>query len=327
MPTLNLLSSVLSYDDNISNIVNNNPYKRVPDWSTQIYGLSIKNPQALKYTIAPKGSITLFDGIHSTSIDNTTAFNLTFISGSTYRLQYAAGTLPIFRTSRTIGSDATTAFNVTINNNSVVTYSHFAGTAPNFSLVQVGDTLYVSSTSAFNVLNEGYFTVIGKTATSISIQNPLAAAESNIVLGINFATDFQLYSSGNILVGDTLIISSGFSSVTLGSYVVTAVTPTFVEFLSTNPLPNETNILPGINGLIFYNNAKFYLYIETNQNCILRLNNDSADNVLIEPAIPDLNGTAGVHGIFTKIGMSYKGILINNSINYCDAFVFMAEKV
>ena len=129
MATLNLLSSVLSYDDNISSTVNNNPYKRVPDWSTQIYGLTVKNPQALKYTVAPNSSVNLFDGTHSTAIDNTTAFSLTFVSGSTYRLQYTAGTAPLFRIPRLLSTDATTTFSVSINNNSVVTYTHVAGTA------------------------------------------------------------------------------------------------------------------------------------------------------------------------------------------------------
>jgi len=327
MSTLNLLASVLSYDDNISTTVNNNPYKRVPDWSTQIYGLSVKNPQALKYTIGPNSSVTLFDGTRATSIDGTTAFSITFISGSTYRLQNTAGTAPNFRTARTLGADATTAFTVSINNNSVVTYTYVNGTAPNFGTVQIGDTLYIASTSPFNILNRGYFKIIGKTATSISVQNISAAAETNIALGVNYATDFQIYSAGPVLVGDTLILSSGFSPVTLGSYVITAVTPTFIEFTSTNPLPNEIGILPTASGLVIYNNAKFILYIEVNQNCALQLNSETANNVLIQPAVPDVNGTAGVQGIFTKIGMSYKGILLNTAINSCDAFVFMAEKV
>jgi len=326
MATLNLFSSILSYDDNSGITVNNNPSKRVPDWSTQIYGLTVRNPQALKYSVAPNSSITLFDGTHATAIDNTTTFSLTFISGSTYRIQYTSGTAPAFRIARVLGTDATTAFTVSINNNSIVTYTYSTGTAPSFGTVQVGDTLYISNTSTFNAQNRGYFKIVAKTSTSISIQNYAAAAETNIALGVNYATDFQIFSAGPVLVGDTLILSSGFSPVTLGSYIVTAVTPTFVEFISTNPLPNEAGILPTATGMVFYNSAKFILYIEANQPCALKLNAETNNNVLIEPAIASVDGSSGVNGIFTKIGMSYKGILTNTSINSCDVFVFMAEK-
>lgn len=326
MAKLNLMANVLAYDDNISSTVNSNPFKRVPDWSTQIYGLLVKNPQALKYTVAPNSSITLFDGTRATSIDGTTTFSLTWQSGSTYRLQYTAGTAPLFRTPRALAVDATTAFTVSINNNSIVTMTNSSGTPPDFSTVQIGDTLYISPTAPFNALNRGYFQIVSKTTTSISFQNASAGAETNIALGASFATVFQIYSSGPVVVGDTLIISAGFSIVTQGSYIITAVTPTFVEFLSTNPLPNETGILPTATGLIFYFSAKFILYIEVNQKCSLRLNADTGDHVILEPALLDINSVEGIKGIFTKIGTSYKGILINQSINSCDVFAFMAEK-
>lgn len=326
MAKLNLMASVLAYDDNINSTVNSNPFKRVPDWSTQIYGLLVKNPQALKYTVSPNSSITLFDGTRALSIDGTTTFSLTWQSGSTYRLQYTSGTAPLFRIPRALAVDATTAFTVSINNNSIVNFTYSSGTPPDFSTVQIGDTLYIAPTSPFNVLNEGYFTIVSKTTTSISIQNASAGVETNIALGVNFATDFQIYSNGPVVIGDTLIISAGFSIVTQGSYIVTAVTPTFIEFISTNPLPNETGIIPTASGLIFYFSAKFVLYIEVNQMCSLRLNADTGDHVLIEPALLDVNGVEGIKGIFSKIGTSYKGVLVNKSINSCDVFVFLAEK-
>lgn len=326
MAKLNLMASVLAYDDNISCTVNSNPYKRVPDWSTQIYGLIVKNPQALKYSVIPNSSITLFDGTRATSINNTTTFSLTWQSGSTYRLQYTSGTLPVFRVARILATDATTAFTVSINNNSIVNLTFSSGTPPDFTNVQIGDTLYISPTSPFNALNEGYFQIVSKTSTSISFQNPSAGVETNIALGVNYATDFQIYSSGPVVVGDTLIISDGFSIVTQGSYIITAVTPTFIEFLSTNPLPNETGIIPTATGLVIYSSAKFVIYMEVNQKCSLRLNDDTGDHVIIEPALIDVGGVEGAKGIFSKIGMSYKGILVNKSINTCDVFVFTAEK-
>lgn len=326
MATLNLLQSILAFDDPGTS-TNSNPSQRICDYSRQFFGISVANAESQKFTVPANSSLTLFDGTRTTTIAGGTVFDLVSPSISTYRLNYVSGTTPGFRTSRTLSTDATTAFNVTINNNALVTLSYASGTAPNFTSVLVGDTLYISNTSPFNVLNTGYFIIVSKTATSISFQNPNAVAESGIALGASFASKFLIYSSDNIQVGDTLVISAGFSPVTQGAYEVTAVAPTFVEFISTTPLPLETGITPGSTGIVFYSQAKFIIYIEANQNCSLRLNAETSNNVNIEPLTFDTASSVGIRGIFSKIGNTYKAILVNRStVNPATVFIFTAER-
>jgi hypothetical protein len=323
MSTLNLLHSMVAYNDSTGGTINNNPKFRVADWNRQYFGLDVENCQSQNLILGPNVSVTLYDGSRITTIDGTTTFSLTNTTGSTYRISYSTGTVPGFRTARSINTSDTTTFNVSINNNSVVSISQSAGPAVNFSSVQVGDIVYISSTSLFSSSNQGYFPIIAKGSNYIQIQNASAGAESNISLSTNYATDFQIYSSSGVQVGDTAAISSGFSPVTLGSYQVTAVAPSFFEFMSSDPLPLETSITTTASGLNFYSNAKFITYIETDQRCYIRFDSDSTNVATIEPFASD----DGVMSMFIKTGYNYKAVLTNrSSVANCNVYLFTCEK-
>lgn len=325
MATLNFINSILAYDDIGAN-TNNNPNQRICDYSRQILGITVNNPESQKYTVPANSSLTLFDGSRTIAIDGTSAFSITNTTGSTYRIANTAGTAPAFRTARSLATDATTAFTVSINNNSLVTFTNSAGTAPTFTSIIPGDTLYIASGSGFSVSNQGYFMVIAKTSNSVSIQNLLAVAET-VVLGSGFASNFQIYSSDNVQIGDTMTISAGFSLITQGSYKITAVAPSFVEISSAMPLPIEAGILPTATGLIIYSSAKFIVFVETNQNAVVRVNGDVTNNNAVEPLIFDTSSAPGVKGIFQKIGTTYKAIFINRSLlSPATIFVFTAER-
>lgn len=323
MSTLNLLHSMVAYNDTTSGIINNNPKFRVADWNRSYFGLDVSNPQSQNLVIPAGSSYTLYDGSRSTTIDNTTTFSITTTIGSTYRIFWTSGTLPGFRVQRSLSTSATTSFNVTVNNNAVVSISQSAGPAVDFSTVQIGDILYISNTSLFNVANQGYYPIIAKGSNYIQIQNNVAAAESNISLTTGFANDFQIFSSTGVKVGDVAVISGGFSVVSQGSYQVTAVAPTFFEFTASNPLPIETGIAPTAAGLNFYNNAKFITYIETDQNCFIRFDSDSTNVGTIEPFAPE----SGIMGMYIKTGYNYKAVLVNRSpIAPCNVYLFTCEK-
>ncbi len=323
MSTLNLLHSLVAYNDATSGTVNNNPKFRVADWNRNYFGLDVDKPQSQNFVISPGASLTLYDGSRTTAIDGTTTFSLTNTQNSTYQMYYSTGTAPAFRTARSLNTTETTSFNITINNNSVVSFTQNSGPSVNFSSVVVGDILYVAGNSLFNSVNQGYFPIIAKGSNYVQIQNPLASAESNISLSSNYASDFLIYSSTGIQVGDTAVISVGFSPVTLGSYQVTAIAPNFFEFVSTSPLPIETSITTTVSGLNFYNNCKFITYIETDQNCFIRFDSDSTNVATIEPLAPESN----VLSMFIKTGNNYKAILTNRSvINNCNVYLFTAEK-
>lgn len=323
MTTLNLLHSMAAYNDSTSGVINNNPKFRVADWNRQYFGLDVENAQSQNFVILPNSSITLYDGSRSTSIDGTTTFSITNTTGSTYQIYYSTGTAPAFRTQRVLSTSVTTSFNVVVNNNAVVSLTQNSGPAVDFSTVQVGDTLYISSNSLFNVGNQGYYPIIAKGSNYIQIQNVSAVAESNISLSTTFANDFQIYSSSGVQAGDTVVISAGFSPVTQGSYQVTAVAPNFFEFISSSPLPIETSITTTASGLNFYNNAKFITYIETDQNCYIRFDSDNTNVGTIEPFAPE----SGVLGMYIKTGYNYRAVLTNRSpISNCNVYLFTCEK-
>lgn len=323
MSTLNLLHSMSAYNDSTSGIINNNPKFRVADWNRQYFGLAVSEAQSQNFVISPNSSLTLYDGSRSTSISSNTVFSITNTQGSTYQVFYTAGVRPSFRTQRSLSTSLTTAFNVTVNNNSVVSISQSSGPAVDFSTVIVGDILYIAGGSLFNAGNKGYFPIIAKGANYIQIQNTSAASESNISLSTNFASDFQIFSSTGVQVGDTAVISAGFSTVTQGSYQVTAVAPEFFEFISSNPLPIETSIIPTSSGLNFYNNAKFITYIETDQNCYIRFDSDSTNVGTIEPFAAE----SGVMGMYIKTGYNYRAVLTNRSpVSNCNVYLFTCDK-
>jgi len=323
---LNLLYNVLAYDDDVA-VTNNNPSMRSPDFSRQYFGINVDNPQGQRFSIPPNSSLTLFDGTRTVNLSATGTYSITKTTGSTYRLTNTAGTAPAFRTARTTGIDATSTFNVAINNGALVTMSHTSGTSPNLTTAQAGDVFYVASTSPFNVLNEGYFTVLASTTTSLSFENANASAESNITLTTNFASEFRVFSNDNVQIGDTLVLNSGFSTVTQGTYEITAVNTDFIEFVSSRALPLEANVVVGATGITIYSNAKFFIHIEANQNCTLRLNGESTDNTKIEPFTLDSQGVQGIRGIYSKIGSTYRAVLVNKSpTTAASVFLFTAER-
>ena len=329
MSILNLLQSVVAYDDTQITTVNNNPFLRVGDWQRNYFGISVNNPLSQKFTIPANASLTLFDGTRTLTLDNTTVVSITNTSGSTYRISNVSGTLAGFRTNRAIAVDATTQWTVSVNNNSLVTLTNSAGTTPSLGTVVAGDMLYLGPNSGFNVLNQGYYSIVSSTTNSVSIQNNNAIAET-ATLGSSFATNFLIYASAGVQVGDTMILSAGFSTITLGNYIVTAVTSLFVEFSATSPLPLQASVTPTASGMVFYSACKFLIYLETNQSCVLRINSDVSNNNIVQPFSLDNPGQpdSGIKGLYTKIGPSYRAVIVNQSLlSSCIVYIFTAEHV
>jgi hypothetical protein len=124
--------------------------------------------------------------------------------------------------------------------------------------VVVGD--YVTIGSEFNLSNQGTFQIIAVTATSFSVVNPNPVVEGPILLGSGFASQIQIYSAAGVQVGDTIVISSGFSPVVWGSYQITAVYAESLQFSSTAILPSQSSIMTEP---VIYSNAKSLIYMES----------------------------------------------------------------
>lgn len=324
---MNILQSIVSYDDLNISTLNNNPSQQSANWSRNYFGITCQNPTSQKFTIPANSSLTLFDGTRSLGLSNTSTVSITNTTGSTYRISDSTGASAAYRTGRVISADATTQFTVISNNNAIVSLTNSGGTAPSFGTVNVGDIVYIGPNSNFNVMNQGYFPIVAIGSNYIQIQNPLAVAETQ-VLGSNYATNFLIYSSNGVQIGDTLNLNAGFSPVSFGSYLVSNVTNSFVEFTSTSPLPLQSSVTPTSSGIVIYSNAIYVIYAEVNQNCVFRMNADSSNNNLVQPFTLDNPGQpeTGMKGLFTKVGSTYRCVVVNQSLlNPCELYAFTAQ--
>ena len=134
--------------------------------------------------------------------------------------------------------------------------------------VVVGDFVQVGSN--FNALNQGQYQIIALTATSFSVVNAFGVGEGPIVLGSGFASQIDIFSAAGVQPGDTLLITGGFSPVTRGSYIVTAVTDMWVQFSYTGVLPIEGPITT--EAITFYSDAQRLVYLESNQKVTMVIN-------------------------------------------------------
>ena len=180
--------------------------------------------------------------------------------------------------------------------------------------VVVGDQVTIGN--VFNPLNQGTFTVIAVTATSFSVEIISGTNEGPIALGASFASQVSICSAAGVQIGDTLVISGGFTAPILSSYEITAVSAESVQFSSTSLLPAEGPITT--EAITIYSNAKSLVYIESDSTLDVILN--TVDIGQIEPFmisnanLPSLPLTA-IPGIFMLKSTIYSLAVTNNGIN------------
>lgn len=300
MPRLNLFNHILAFGDTDS--ATNNPQMRYVDWRQSATGVSVEVPYSREYVIEPAGSITIFDGSRTLGIDGTTEFQLTLIESGVYRLTTTGGTAPAFRTARTILT-ATDDIVVEVNNNATVSFTLDSDLGHTFSNAQVGDTIFIPDTttgdsaSPFNVLNVGFWKIIGKSSNNLTLYcvrrqgETFEAVSETVTVAAN--SEFTVFSSGPVQVGDSLQISLGFSQVTWGTYQISEVTSGWVEFTSGKALPLEEDIIPTAAGLKIYGDARNFVYLEVDQEATVTLNG-SVD----VPVSPRLAGDETRRGMF-----------------------------
>ncbi len=303
MSKLNLLISLLTFDDQNTT---NDPQMVHVDWTRNVKNLPVDNPSSRQEVLAPGESITLLNGAVSTSIDGTTQFDLSNTIGSTYRIAYDGnGTSPDFRTERALAADATSEITITKNNNATTTLSATGGTVADFSTAVVGDELRLGA--AFSPANQGTFQIIAASAISVTIKKADSLAEV-VVLGAAFAADLRVYSAAGVQRGDRVIISGGFSLATHDTYEISDVSPDFIEFVSTEAIPEETDIIPNT-GLTIFADAKSLIYIESDKKALVKVNGDAGQ--LIEPKVA---GSSTVPGIYLKQGTAFQLEIENTSL-------------
>jgi hypothetical protein len=190
--------------------------------------------------------------------------------------------------------------------------------------VVVGDQVTIASN--FNQLNQGTFQIIGVTANSFTVEIPTGTNEGPILLGSGFATQVAIFSSGGVQVGDTLVISGGFSLASQASYQVTAVFAESVQFSSTNVLPQEGPVMT--EAIAIYSSAKTLVYIEADGPLNVILN--GVDIGQIEPFVipnaaqPSLPPEI-VPGIFMLKSTIYSLSVQNNGLNVVNTYFAAVE--
>lgn len=325
MGFLNVLVSFLAYDDATET---NNPRIRLSDISRQLVSMPTDNTFSRSFDVGPATSKSIASTLRPLSQDATTQYTVSLISGSTYRWLYAAGTNPILRTKRTFAFDVLSQYNVT-KTGSVVRYTHNGtGTAPDFVAngVVVGDVVHIQAGGNFNILNTGTFTIVTVAASYIEVVNSAGVAEISIALGanINGASPMCIYSAAGVQIGDqVLITSTAFNSENRGVYAVTEVTAEFFELSNGNPgIPEGPIAVGSASGIVFYDDIYAWLYLESDQDISVRINNDTSDNIVVKPVV---EGDVDQPGVFLFRGGIYKLDVANNGNTTAKVKVALAE--
>jgi len=314
MSKLNFLVYLNTYSDPSAS---NNPSLSNFKWTREITGIPVANPVSEAIGLAPGESKTLFNGTRTLQSDLTTEFDIALkpLSASNYRISWSGGTAPQFRTPRDLQTDATTEITVTVNG-PIATFASTGGTPMDVTSVVVGDQVRIGD--QFNTLNQGAYKVIAKGANSFTVENFTAVNEGPITLGAGFATQIAICSAAGVQIGDTLVLTSGFSPVTLGSYKITDVAADYVEFYSTGVLPVESGILAP--GMAIYSSAKNLVYIESNQKTAITINGSIVSN--LEPFIINDSKQPGVFMLKSTV---YSLEVTNNSLDSASLFVASVE--
>jgi len=326
---LNVGSNAFAYSDTQKS---SNPIRQNFNWQRSWTSLPVTNPQSQDFTIAPGATQVLFNGIDSITSDGTTAWTVTLnpLSNtvqSIYRFTWSGGTNPTLRTNRNLTLTGQ-AITIAKNLDSSVNLSTGGGT---FGSVVAGDTVFLpgpttgDSSTVFNALNQGYWTVIAVlSSTSLQLVRPAGTTfqyqNETQTLGSN--GQLIAYSAAGVQVNDSVAIKSGFSAQTQGTYGLTAVTPGFFEVVSPTPLALESAITPGSTGLVFYNNAKRFIRLEADQNVAIQLNASTDASTIISPIIA---GDDENKGWFELWGSVYQITAINKSNSILNLQLFSVQ--
>jgi hypothetical protein len=173
----------------------------------------------------------------------------------------------------------------------------------------------VTLMTPFSPLNQGDFKIVKVGSNYIQYVNPIATGETVI-------TQVDIYSSGPVQIGDTLdITSTAFSYPNQGSFRLTRVTDTFVQFNNPQAVPETvTGVNPG--ALNIYSDSFTWMSMAVDQRVIVQLNGSADSSVEVEPPIPcDL---ANNPGLYLKRGKVYQVQVTNPGTSVVNGYVFLA---
>lgn len=324
--TLDLYSLTLAHGDTVSS---SSPSLRFVDWKRTLRGIPIQNPRSERLTIPTGAEVVVFDGTRSTSIDGTTAFNLTAstLSPDTYRLTHVGGTAPAFRVARSLNLTAI-ALTLTAQTNGSLLVAAASGTP--FTVLQVGDEVFIpgmltgDGSTPFNGINQGLWVVLGQNGNSVTLARQAGQCFQGLseVVTPTAAGQFTAFGATGVQVGDKLDVSGGFATPVQKMFEVVTVTSSWVEIRSSEPLALESGVVPGASSLRFFSAAKRFIRVEVDQEATIRLNGDTGSSVRVSPWMA---GDPEQVGEFTKVGPTWALSILNRSAQPLRATLISAE--
>jgi hypothetical protein len=322
---LNIITQLLAYSD--SDGSTNNPKQRAFDWTRRIQQTPVQKPISSTHQLAPGEILTLFDGTRAVGLSaGVSQISVALVSAvdSLYALAITTGPGE-FRTSRPITGLAGCA--VAVNNNAMATFDFGAATLAG---VQVGDIMRISGAAfdtgpfAFSALNAGAWTVIGIAGSKVSVVRPQGECFSGAqeTVATVLPSDVSFFSASGTQKGDKFALSGVVSPASQRSYTVADVTPTKLYFVSTMPIPEEGPLTYAANALTVYSAAKRLVYLESDQDLIVRFNGDTGNSVLVNPVVA---GDRDLPGYLHKFGLVWKCEVENKSVNPLNLVVCSGE--
>lgn len=236
MSFLNLNLGLLVAEDSSKT----NPAYRNTDITLKFTDVLVTYPKSEPFQLAPGEVANIISTLRTLTIDNSTQFSVArpISTDDTLRLTWTGtGTSPGFRTNRNLGIDATSVFSIIRVGPNTARLSTTSGTSLDSSSVQVGDTLYFSRntdsfTNPFSATNIGSYVVQATGTHYIDfIDNGTASLDANITPGSLYTQAFLIMSPGPVKIGDTVeILSSQFNTSNQGKFLVSDVTPSYIEY-------------------------------------------------------------------------------------------------
>jgi len=308
MSLINVNVAVLCYSDGPAS---NQPNIRLADIKWSLMGLQTDNFRNMPISLAPGEQLDIVSNVRT--LPAAPSVVTVTQSGSKMTLTGARGS---FRTARASASgDNTTAWSVSIDVSGLVTLAFHGGTAPDMSAVQLGDQ--VSLGTAFQIYNQGDFTVLTKTSTQVQFKNPLGQTEAGT------AGQVSVYSNGPVQAGDVLDISGApFAAPNQGTFQITRVTDSTIEVINQNGIAQAS--LSGAASVInVYPFAFKWMAMAVDGKVKVGLNGDAPGNLEVEPHVE--GDIVRAPGLFIKRGKLFRLSILNPGIMPVSGFVILAE--
>lgn len=320
---LNIINQILCYSDGV---VTDNPHQRAIDHRRRMESLPVKNPYQSNFSLRPGQSFKIFENQISAGLDSATELQIKVASqtDSVYKISIVSGA-GSFKTAKAVTGLADCS--IAINNGAMAVFDFGAA---DLSAVQVGDIMrikgdktYDAGPFAFNPLNSGNWIVIGKSGSKLSATRKVAQLFEGITENVtSISADVEFFADDKLVAGNKISISEDFSPASFGVYEIADVTPTTIYFTSGKPLPEEDSVVNQNSGIIFYTSTKKLVYIESDQEVVVRFDGDTGNSNKVAPIKA---GDRTLVGFMQKWGDSYSCEIVNKSVTTCNIKYFTCE--